>query len=336
MFSNLPPGVLVFAVVLVLSLMALAYLFYSVTLGPRARLQRRIAAVAGAPQALQRAPRGRALKALSAAGGRRKNIHSKLKGMDEKRAGSGKGKLRENLEQAGLSWSVRTFVIVSIVLGALGGGLYLASGLPWIGVIFVALISGLGLPRLFVNHRRKRRLDRFTALLPDAIDLIVRGVRSGLPVAECITIIGNEMPDPVGSEFRLVAESQKLAVTIEEALNRATRRTPTPEFRFFTIVLQIQHQTGGNLAETLSKLSDVLRQRKKMRDKIQAMSMEAKASAGIIGSLPIVVGTVLYFIQPDYIALLFTTDAGNKILFAAGFVMGIGVLVMRQMINFDF
>lgn len=335
MFSAIPMGVLLFAVALLTALLVLGYAFYTFTVGPRARLERRIAAVVG-PSAAEASGRGRGLKGLVPQSGRRKAIQNKLKGLESKRSGKKLGKLREDLEQAGLNWTVRTFIIFSVVLALVGAGLYFATGLPTIGAAFAAVIFGLGVPRFVVNFLRKRRMQKFTALLPDAIDLIVRGVRSGLPVNECINIIANEMPDPLGGEFRMVAESQKLAVPLDEALLRALRRIPTPEFRFFAIVLQIQQQTGGNLAETLSKLSDVLRQRKKMRDKIQALSMEAKASAGIIGSLPVAVGLILYFIEPEYISLLFTTDAGHKILFAGGFLMGIGILVMRQMINFDF
>jgi tight adherence protein B len=208
-------------------------------------------------------------------------------------------------------------------------------GLPPILLPAVGLVAFLGIPKFVLNYRIKRRLKKFIAAFPDAIDIIVRGVRSGLTVGECLTIIGQESPDPVGPEFRLVNEAIKLGQPMADALQRMSDRLPSPEFRYFTIVLGTQQQTGGNLAETLAKLSDVLRQRKKMRDKVQAMSSEAKASAGIIGSLPLFVMGALSFLAPDYVALLFTTETGRFMLAICVVVMGCGVMVMRKMINFD-
>jgi tight adherence protein B len=164
---------------------------------------------------------------------------------------------------------------------------------------------------------------------------VIRGIRSGLPLGECLMVIGREMREPVAGEFRMVTEGIRLGMTMEEALKRLWERVPTPEVRFFAVVIGIQQQTGGNLAETLSKLSEMLRARKRMRDKVQAMSTEAKTSAGIIGSLPILVGLALTFVATDYIALLFTHSLGNWILAGGAGVMSLGVLVMRQMINFE-
>jgi tight adherence protein B len=172
-------------------------------------------------------------------------------------------------------------------------------------------------------------------VFPDAIDVIVRGVRSGLTVGECLNIIGSESPDPVGPEIRMVIEAIKLGQTMGDAMQRMSDRIPSPEFRYFTIVLGTQQTTGGNLAETLAKLSDVLRQRKKMRDKVQAMSSEAKASASIIGSLPLLVMGALTVLAYDYVSLLFTTSPGKFMLALSVCIMGMGVLVMRKMINFD-
>jgi tight adherence protein B len=208
-------------------------------------------------------------------------------------------------------------------------------GCPPILLPAVGLIAFLGIPKFVLNFLIKRRLKKFIAAFPDAIDIIVRGVRSGLTVGECLSIISTESPDPVGPEFRLVNEAIKLGQPMADALQRMSDRLPSPEFRYFTIVLGTQQTTGGNLAETLAKLSDVLRQRKKMRDKVQAMSSEAKASAGIIGSLPLVVMGALSFLAPDYIALLFTTSPGNFMLGLCIVIMGTGVMVMRKMINFD-
>jgi tight adherence protein B len=180
-----------------------------------------------------------------------------------------------------------------------------------------------------------RRIANFTASFADAIDIITRGIRSGLPISETFNIIVQDMPDPLGAEFRILVESQRLGVTLDAALARACERVPTAELRFFAIVLSIQQSTGGNLAETLAKLSDVLRGRKRLRDKIQAMSGEAKASAVIIGALPPLVGLLLAAVAPHYIGILLAAPIGHVILGAGAGLMGVGILVMRQMINFD-
>jgi tight adherence protein B len=165
--------------------------------------------------------------------------------------------------------------------------------------------------------------------------VVVRGMRSGLPLTECINIIGREMPDPLGAEFRLVTEGQKLGLSLQESLERVLERNPTPDFRYFTIVLAIQQQTGGNLAETLAKLSELLRGRARMRDKIKAYSSEATASALIIGSLPLVVAALLLVVSHEYVMVLFNTEAGNVLLVIGALMMGAGALIMRKMISFD-
>lgn len=265
---------------------------------------------------------------------RRKAIQQKLKEVEQKRSGQRKFRLADGLAHAGLVMKPAQFILASIGLGAVAGVAAFAAVSPLMGVL-AAVFFGLAVPRFVLKVKAARRLKRFTLLFADAIDVIVRGVRSGLPFGECIKIIGREVPEPVGAEFRLVTESVRLGVTVEDSLTRMSVRVPTPEVRFFCIVVSIQQQTGGNLADTLSKLSEVLRSRHRMRDKIQAMSSEAKASAGIIGSLPVVLAALLGLIAPDYIGLLFTTDTGNYLLAGGGFWMGIGVVVMRGMINFD-
>ena len=197
----------------------------------------------------------------------------------------------------------------------------------------LVLISGLLLPRLILSIIAGRRQASFTREFPNAIDILVRGVRSGLPVTECLDIIGREMPDPVGEEFRSLVEGQKMGVTLEQMLIRALDRMPTSEFKFFAIVLQVQQQIGGSLADTLANLSHVLRERKKMRDKANAMSGEAKASAAIIGSIPFGVAIIVSFISPDYMAPFFSTFIGNILFFGSLTWMGVGMLVMRRMIN---
>jgi tight adherence protein B len=196
--------------------------------------------------------------------------------------------------------------------------------------------GGVLLPHFFVNFKRKRRLNRFSNEFPNAVDVIVRGVKAGLPLVDCLKVIARESVEPVRSEFQEVVEDQTLGMPLPDAVGRLPERIPLPEANFFAIVVAIQSRTGGSLSEALSNLSKVLRDRKKMSAKIRAMSAEAKSSAGIIGSLPIVVGVLVFFTSPEYIKLLFTTTVGNIVMGIAAFWMFIGVMVMRKMINFDF
>jgi tight adherence protein B len=307
---------------------------YAVATAPQARLKRRISAVVGEPLPAIVIP-GTGRKDQQGAAKRKKQIQQRLKDAEEARQKRRGSRLREQLVYAGLKISPAQFVLYSFIGGTILTGLAAFFHLPTIVLPAVAAIGYLGVPKLVLNFLIKRRLKKFVAAFPDAIDIIVRGVRSGLTVGECLNIIGTESPDPVGPEIRFVNEAIKLGQTMGDALQRMSDRIPSPEFRYFTIVLGTQQTTGGNLAETLAKLSDVLRQRKKMKDKVQAMSSEAKASAGIIGSLPICVMGALAFLAPDYVSLLFTTKPGNFMLAISVVVMGTGVLVMRKMINFD-
>lgn len=300
--------------------------------GPRAKLKRRMNAMIG-EETLASTGDGRG--AARSGARRKKQIQQKLKAAESTQDRRKGQRLREKLIHAGLKIGPKEYYLLSILSGALCTGAYYASGQPPIGMAAAVLIGFLGVPRFVLNFLIKRRLDKFIALFPDAIDIIVRGVRSGLPVGECLNIIGREMPDPVGSEIRLVTEGIKLGMTMNDAMQRMSDRVPSQELRFFTIVLATQQTTGGNLAETLAKLSEILRSRKKMREKVKAMSSEAKASAGIIGSLPVVVASLLAFIAPEYIGILFTTSTGHFILGIGVSIMATGVFVMRKMINFD-
>jgi len=324
---TLTPVALLAAIVLLLLLMGLAGALYALVYSPRAKLQRRITQLVG--------PARRHGKAGGGPGQRRKAIQGKLKDLEATRAKKRSALLRETLVQAGISLDVRSFIGCCVAAGLVGLGLAKLFGLPPAGVLAFPLLFGLGLPKLLLKILIGRRIKRFTSLFADAIDIIVRGIRSGLPVGECFNMIAREMPDPLGAEFRLIVEAVRLGLSLEDALAKAVERTPTAELRYFAIVLAIQQTTGGNLAETLAKLSEVLRGRKRMRDKIQAMSSEAKSSAGIIGSLPIVVTILLSVVAPDYIGILFTSSTGHLILFAGACVMGTGIFVMRQMIDFD-
>ncbi len=322
---DLPPAVLATVLGLLLFVGLLGALLYQMAFGPRARLRKRMAAVVGTP--------GKQKNGRLAVQQKKRQI--KLKDRDETRKKSYAQRLAEEIAQAGLSWSIRKYIVFSIILAATGGVAYKLADLPTVGLLPAILTMGLGAPKFYLSRRRKKRVERFIALFPDALDIITRGIKSGLPVGECINVIGREMPDPVGTEFRLLAESQRMGVSLDEALRRATERVPNAELRFFAIVLTIQQQTGGNLADTLQKLSDVLRARKRMREKVKAMSSEAKASASIIGSLPFAVSGLLSLVAWEYIRLLFTTNAGNGFMVIGFVIMGIGIFVMKQMINFE-
>ncbi|MCW5696038.1 MAG: type II secretion system F family protein [Bauldia sp.] len=245
--------------------------------------------------------------------------------------------LELRLEQAGLDWSRQTFFLVGAMVGlvvAIVG--YLILGLPIYAIAAFGVAGALGFPFWLVNWLRKRRMKLFLNEFPAAVDIIVRGVKAGLPLNDCLRIIANEAKEPVRTEFRLIHERQTLGQSVTDAVTKLPERVPVPEANFFAIVVAIQQKAGGNLSEVLGNLSKVLRERAKMRGKIRAMSMEAKASAWIIGSLPIVVMVLVYLTSPEYIMRLFTEPVGHIILGASAIWMGIGVYVMRRMINFDF
>jgi tight adherence protein B len=200
----------------------------------------------------------------------------------------------------------------------------------------VGLIGVFGVPRWFVNKATNRRQMRFTKELPNAIDIVVRGMKSGLPLNECLAIIARESEEPLASEFRDVIEQQRAGVSLGEALERLATRMPLPEVKFLSIVVTIQQQAGGNLSEALSNLATVLRDRFSLKMKVKALSAEAKASAWVLASLPPIVTFLVYGSSPDYIMVLFATRAGNFLLLLGAVMMLMGILVMRKMINFKF
>src|SRR5215469_5235887 len=267
---------------------------------------------------------------------RREQVEETLKEIEVRRKNAKSPPLSVRIAQAGLSWTKRQFMLISAGLGlfALLAALGMGTGLlPAAGIAFAA---GFGLPRwmlIFLKHRRERR---FLEGFADAVDVIVRGVKAGLPLGECLKVIANDAPEPVKSEFRAVVETQTIGMPLGEACTRLYESMPLPEANFFGIVVSIQQKAGGNLSEALGNLSRVLRDRKKMQAKIRAMSMEAKASAVIIGSLPIAVMILVYITSPNYIELLWTTELGRLMLAACVVWMSIGVFVMKKMINFDF
>jgi tight adherence protein B len=271
---------------------------------------------------------------------RRKSVQETLKELEVQQKAKAKQTkappLMLRIQQAGLSWSRRTFFLISAGCGAV---IFVAAwflGLPLYAAFAFGVAGLLGLPRWIVNRARKRRIRRFVDEFANAIDVIVRGVKAGLPLNDCVRIIANESAEPVKSEFRTISETQALGVSLADAVAKLPDRVPVPEAGFFAIVIAIQQRAGGNLSEALGNLSRVLRERKNMKGKIAAMSMEAKASAFIIGSLPVIVLILVYLTSPNYIMLLFTEQLGHVILGASAVWMTIGILVMRRMINFDF
>ena len=243
--------------------------------------------------------------------------------------------LRLRLEQTGRNWSLPQYVLASAGLWLIAVAVLMFKSVPLILALPLGAFVGIGLPHMAIGILINRRVNKFTSKFPDAIELMVRGLRSGLPISETIGIVANEIPDPVGPEFRAVADKMKLGRTMEAALQETADRLGTPEFQFFVISLQIQRETGGNLAETLSNLADVLRKRAQMKLKIRAMSSESKASAWIVGSLPFIVFTMIWFISEKYMAQFFV-DPRLMIAGIGGLVwMGIGAFIMSRMVNFE-
>ncbi|HEX8167087.1 MAG TPA: type II secretion system F family protein [Beijerinckiaceae bacterium] len=271
-----------------------------------------------------------------AAVNRRDQVAQSLKDLEARQKAQHKVTIETRLAQAGLAWTKKRFIIVSaciavvlaLLLLAVSGNLVVAAG----GV----LVGGLGVPRWFVGYLKARRIKHFLNELPNAIDVIVRGVKAGLPLGDCMRMISTEGQEPLKSEFKAIIDAQTMGITIGEAVAKLFERVPVAEANFFGIVIAIQQKSGGNLSEALGNLSRVLRDRRKMAGKIKAMSMEAKASAGIIACLPFTVGILTYLSSPSYIELLWTTQTGKIALVVSGMWMMTGVFVMKKMISFDF
>lgn len=265
---------------------------------------------------------------------RKKQVADSLREIDA-RTKSKKITLETKIVQAGLEVTRSQFYIGSAVLGTVAGALaYLLNGTLWVTAA-ITVIAGAGLPLWILGFLRKRRIKRFLLELPNAVDIIVRGIKAGIPLGDCVRSIASEASEPVKSEFRAIVEAQAMGLTLAEAVERIVDRVPTAEANFFSIVINIQQKAGGNLAEALMNLSNVLRDRKKMRGKIKAMSSEAKASAGIIGCLPPMVALFVYLTSPAYIMLLFTTSTGHMVMAACAIWMSCGIFVMKKMISFD-
>ncbi|HZD89359.1 MAG TPA: type II secretion system F family protein [Pseudolabrys sp.] len=306
-----------------------AWVFVYPLLSGERKAEKRVASVAKA-EPVQRVSRQQTRS-------RRDAVAETLKEFEARHKKSkGRVPLSVKLLQAGLKWSKRQFFLISAAIGigcfmvgmALGAGLIGACGLGFAGAF--------GLPFWILSYLKKRREVKFLNSFPDAVDIIVRGVKAGLPLLDCLKMVAVEAPEPLKSEFRAIVETQAIGIPLGEACGKLYEDMPLPEANFFGIVISIQQRAGGNLAEALGNLSRVLRDRKKMKAKIRAMSQEAKASAGIIGALPIAVMTLVYITSPNYISLLFTTSMGHLMLAGSALWMFTGVMVMKKMINFDF
>jgi tight adherence protein B len=267
---------------------------------------------------------------------RREQVEGSLKEVESRRQKEKRVPLSSRLTQAGLDWTPQKFMIASGILAAVCFGLAMLVGGGPLGAIGLAFAAGFGLPRWLLSFLKKRREKAFLRALPDAVDVIVRGIKAGLPLFESIKVVAADAPEPLKGEFLAIIETQAIGMPLGEACARLYERMPVPEANFFGIVIAIQQKSGGNLSEALGNLSKVLRDRKKMAEKIQAMSMEAKASAGIIGSLPPIVMLLVYLSTPEYISLLWTHPTGQLMLVGCVIWMSLGILVMKKMINFDF
>ncbi len=330
LLSQINPISLFFGMGMLLTAIALLYMLASTLSGEEKRLRRRVARVAG----------GRSLTQAAATSGpslRRDTSDSSIQSLDRliKRLLPQPAKLRARLVATGMKISLGEYVLASLVLFAVAVGALGFFGVePLAGVLF-AVGAALGLPHMVVGFLIKRRRNKFVMLLPEGIDLIVRGLRSGLPITESMKIVGQEIPNPVGSEFRGIIESYSIGMTLDQALWAVAERIGVPEFRFFAISLSVQQETGGNLTETLENLSTILRRRKQMKLKIRALTGEARASAAILGLLPFVMFGALMLIRPDYGMVLVNTARGH-VLLAMGFTsMSIGIGTMFRMTKFE-
>lgn len=298
--------------------------------GSGATSKKRIASVAR-----QNASGASARTAQDASQQRRKSVEVLLKDIEKQQADIKKRPtMRKRIEQAGLKISVRNFWMISALSGLIAAAVVLVLHQSLLVAALACFVVGLGLPRWVLHFLKARRLKKFTAEFANALDAIVRSVKTGLPINEALKIVAREITEPVAGEFTKLVEGMKVGVTMEQGLKRMYDSMPTAEVCFFGIVMTIQQKSGGNLSEALANLAGILRDRKRLQGKIKAMSSEAKASAMIIGSLPPVVMGLVYMTSPDYIKMLFTERAGNVMLAACVIWMSFGIFVMQRMISF--
>ena len=328
-------GMALYIIVAILGSVALGGAVFAFAGAKGEKTQKRMAAVTRT-QATARPGRG----AADASQTQRKTMQAKLKELEKQQAEVKKKvrpSLRRRLEMAGLSMTPRGYWIMSAIIGLVTAAvLFFFAQQAWYVVLLGLFAAGLGLPRWWLGFVTRRREKKFTKEFANAIDVIVRSVKTGLPVNEALKVVSTEIPEPVAGEFKLLVEGQKVGVPLDQGLKRMYERMPTAEVNFFGIVITVQMKSGGNLSEALSNLAGVLRDRKRLHGKIRAMSSEAKASAAIIGSLPPAVMGLVYMSTPEYINLLFTSKLGNLMLLGCVVWMAIGCLVMKKMISFKF
>jgi tight adherence protein B len=266
----------------------------------------------------------------------RRQVQESLKQIEERAIQQRRGvPLRLLINRSGIGISVRKFWVVSVAVGLAFALLPALLGFPWFVGVLGAVIGTIGLPRWFLSSLAKRRQKAFLEDLADSVDVMVRGLKAGLPLSDAMRLIATEASPPVGPEFMQVVEGQRLGITIDQGVERMFERMPLPEVSFLGIVFSIQSKSGGNLSEALNNLSRVLRDRKKLKGKVRSMSQEAKSSAAIIGVLPFLIIGLLMLVSPDYLTPLLSTSTGHMILIGCGIWMLLGILVMRKMINFD-
>jgi tight adherence protein B len=304
-----------------------AWVFVYPLLSGERKAERRMASVARS---------GPAVRQTRAQPKARRDIEGTIKELEERQKKQRRVPLHIRIAQAGLTWSKQRFMIVAGVLGLVSFVVPMLLGLGLLSAIGFAFAAGFGVPFWALSFLKKRREGKFLKNFPDAVDVIVRGIKAGLPLHDSLKLIAAESDEPIRSEFQGIIQTQAVGIPLGEACLKLYEHMPLAEANFFGIVISIQQRSGGNLSETLGNLSKVLRDRKKMKAKIQAMSMEAKASAAIIGALPIVVMTLVYLTSPAYIALLWTEPMGRVMIAACGTWMVIGIFIMKKMINFDF
>ncbi|NHT74813.1 tight adherence protein B [Rhizobium sp. PP-F2F-G38] len=269
---------------------------------------------------------------------RRKSVQDSLKDLQKKqkeKSARAKPPIKVRLTQAGLSISITQFYVFSGILGFVAFLVALIVGGSFLIALGIMIFASLGLPRWIVGFLVNRRCKKFIEEFPNSLEVMVRSIKSGLPLSDAIRLIASDGQEPVKTEFRRVIDAQGVGMTVPEACTRMIQTVPLQEVNFFSVVITIQGQAGGNLSEALSNLAKVLRERRKMKAKVQALSMEAKASACIIGALPFIVTLLVYLSSPDYIMVLFTDPRGHLIMGISAIWMSMGIFVMRQMINFD-
>jgi tight adherence protein B len=324
---------LLFMVVLAIAVGGVIYVLVHPYLSGEKTADKRLQAVTEA-----KGPKGRAGPQGEQHNNRRKQVADTLKELEGRQAQREKVSLRLRMERAGMEPNPKNFWMMSGICGLVMAALtmLLMPSAPLFVAIVAGFVGALGLPRWILGKMTKRRQTKFIDEFANSIDIVVRGVKSGLPLNECLSIISRESPQPVGGEFAALVEQTRVGVPLADAFERMMQRMPLSEVKFFAIVIAIQQQAGGNLSEALGNLAGVLRDRKRMQAKVKALSSEAKASAGVLAALPFIVMALVYISTPDYMSVLWTTKMGKFMMACSAIWMTFGLLTMRKMINFKF